>query len=119
MKKSSTARRYANQVLALEPNNADAIMLIGDAIASASSSCNDGALGKRAVYWVAHDYYSRAKRMSPELAEKAEDRMSKMSKQYPTIDEVFALGLQAGGNFTVKNVAGCPCSGESTIIRVR
>ena len=54
-----------------------------------------------------------------EVAEKAEDRMSKMSKQYPTIDEVFALGLQAGGNFTVKNVAGCPCSGESTIIRVR
>ena len=119
LKKSSTARRYANQVLALEPNNADAIMLIGDAIASASSSCNDGALGKRAVYWVAHDYYSRAKRMNSELAEKAGKRMSKMSKQYPTIDEVFALGLQAGGNFTVKNVAGCPCSGESTIIRVR
>ena len=119
LKKSSTARRYANQVLALEPNNADAIMLMGDAIASASSSCNDGALGKRAVYWVAHDYYARAKRMNPELAEKADKRMSKMSKQYPTIDEVFALGLQAGGNFTVKNVAGCPCSGESTIIRVR
>ena len=119
LKKSNTARRYANQLLALEPENADAIMLIGDAIASASNSCNDGALGKRSVYWVAHDYYNRAKRMNPELSEKADKRMSKVSKQYPTIDEVFSLGLQAGGTFTVKDVAGCPCSGESTIIRVR
>ena len=119
LKRSSTAKRYANQVIAIDPSNADAYMLIGDAIAGASSSCNDGALGKRAVYWVAHDYYSRAKRMNPELAEKANARMSKMSKQFPTIDEVFSLGLQAGGTFTVKDVAGCPCSGESTIIRVR
>jgi tetratricopeptide (TPR) repeat protein len=119
LKRSSTAKRYANQVIALDPSNADAYMLIGDAIAGATSSCNDGALGKRAVYWVAHDYYSRAKRMNPELAEKANARMSKMSKQFPTIDEVFSLGLQAGGTFTVKDVAGCPCSGESTIIRVR
>jgi hypothetical protein len=57
--------------------------------------------------------------MNPELAEKADKRMGKVSKQYPTIDEVFSLGLQAGGTFTVKDVAGCPCSGESTIIRVR
>ena len=119
LNKSNTARRYANQLLALEPDNADAIMLIGDAIASASNSCNDGALGKRSVYWVAHDYYSRAKKMNPELAEKADKRMGKVSKQYPTIDEVFSLGLQAGGTFTVKDIAGCPCSGESTIIRVR
>jgi tetratricopeptide (TPR) repeat protein len=119
LKRSSTAKRYANQVIALDPSNADAYMLIGDAIAGATSSCNDGALGKRAVYWVAHDYYSRAKRMNPELAEKANARMSKMSKQFPTIDEVFTLGLQAGTSFTVKQVSGCPCSGMTTNIRVR
>ena len=119
LKRSSTAKRYANQVIAIDPNNADAYMLIGDAIAGATSSCNDGALGKRAVYWVAHDYYSRAKRMNPELAEKANARMSKMSKQFPTIDEVFTLGLQAGTSFTVKQVSGCPCSGMTTNIRVR
>jgi tetratricopeptide (TPR) repeat protein len=119
LKRSSTAKRYANQVIAIDPSNADAYMLIGDAIAGATSSCNDGALGKRAVYWVAHDYYSRAKRMNPELAEKANARMSKMSKQFPTIDEVFTLGLQAGTSFTVKQVSGCPCSGMTTNIRVR
>ena len=119
LKRASTAKRYANQVLALDPNNADAYMLIGDAIAGASNTCNDGALGKRAVYWVTHDYYSRAKRINPELTEKANSRMSKMSKQFPTIDEVFTLGLQVGTAFTVKQVAGCPCSGATTNIRVR
>ena len=119
LQKPITARSYANQILALEPDNADAMMLVGDAIASASSSCDDGALGKRAVYWLAHDYYARVNRLSPELAEKASNKMSDMSKRYPTIEEVFELGLQAGGTFTVKTVPGCPCSGENTIIRVR
>jgi tetratricopeptide (TPR) repeat protein len=119
LKKSTTAKRYARQILAIDPDNAEAYMLIGDAIAGSSGACNDGALGKRAVYWVAHDYYARAKRMDPELTEKAQTRMNKMSKQFPTIDEVFTLGLQAGQSFTVKTVAGCPCSGESTTIRVR
>jgi tetratricopeptide (TPR) repeat protein len=119
LKRSSTAKRYANQVIAIDPSNADAYILLGDAIAGASSDCNDGALGIRAVYWVAHDYYDRAKRMNPELEEKANARMSKMSNQFPTIEEVFTLGLQAGTSFTVKEVSGCPCSGMITNIRVR
>jgi hypothetical protein len=57
--------------------------------------------------------------MDPELGEKANSRMSEMSNRFPTIDEVFTLGLQAGTSFTVKQVEGCPCSGETTNIRVR
>ena len=119
LKRSNTARRYARQVLAIDSNNADAYLLIGDAIAGASNACDDGALGKRSVYWLAHDYYARAKRMDPELATIASKKMSNMEKQFPTIDEVFSLGLQAGSNFTVKESGSCPCSGESTVIRVR
>lgn len=119
LKKSNTARRYARQVLALDPQNADAYMLIGDAIAGASSACDDGAIGKRAVYWLAHDYYARAKGMDSELAETANKKMRNMEKQFPTIDEIFALGLSAGSKFTVKESGSCPCSGETTTIRVR
>ena len=32
LNRSNTAKRYARQVLAIDPNNADAYMLIGDAI---------------------------------------------------------------------------------------
>jgi|TARA_B110000116_G_C16799153_1_gene569028 tetratricopeptide (TPR) repeat protein len=117
LKKSSAARRYARQVLALDPNSAEAYMLIGDAIAGASASCDDGALGARAVYWVAHDYYSKAKRMNPALANKASAKMRNMEKQFPTIEEIFNFGLQAGSSFTVKS--SCVCLGETTTIRVR
>ena len=117
--RSSTAKSYARKVLDVDSDNADAYMLIGDAIAGSSASCNDGALGARSVYWVASDYYATAKKMNPELAELAGKKMSNMAKQFPTVDDIFTYGKQAGGSFTVPNKAGCPCSGETTTIRVR
>ena len=119
MGRTSTARNYARQVLAVDAENADAYMLIGDAIAGSSTACNDGALGGRSVYWVASDYYARAKRLNEELAEKASKKMANMAKQFPTVDDIFTYGKQAGGSFTVPNKPGCPCSGETTTIRVR
>ena len=119
MGRTSTARNYARQVLDVDAENADAYMLIGDAIAGSSSSCDDGALGARSVFWVASDYYARAKRMNAELAELADKKMSNMAKQFPTVDDIFTFGKQAGGSFTVPNKPGCPCAGESTTIRVR
>jgi len=119
LKKSNTARRYARQVLALDPSSAEAYMLIGDAIAGTPSLCDDGALGARAVYWVAHDYYSRAKNMNSDLAKAASAKMKNMEKQFPTIEDIFNFGLQAGASFTMKESGACPCSGETTTIRVR
>ena len=119
LNRSNTAKRYARQVLAIDPNNADAYMLIGDAIAGSPKACDDGGIGSRAVYWVAHDYYSKAKSLNPEKADIANKKMSNMKKQFPTIDDVFALGLTVGSKFTVKESGACPCSGETTIIRVR
>ena len=71
------------------------------------------------MYWVASDYYARAKRLNEELAEKAGKKMANMAKQFPTVDDIFTYGKQAGGSFTVPSKPGCPCSGETTTIRVR
>ena len=119
MGRTSTARNYARQVLEIDADNADAYMLIGDDIAGSSSACDDGALGGRSVFWVASDYYARAKRMNAELAELADKKMANMAKQFPTVDDIFTYGKQAGGSFTVPNKGGCPCAGETTTIRVR
>ena len=119
MGRSTTAKSYARQVLELDAENGDAYMLIGDAVAGSSSACDDGALGGRSVYWVASDYYSRAKRLDSELAATAEKKIDNMAKQFPTIDDIFTYGKQAGGTFVVPSKSGCPCSGESTTIRVR
>ena len=119
MGRSSTAKSYARKVLAIDSDNGDAYMLIGDAIAGSSQSCNDGALGSRSVFWVASDYYARAKQLDAELADLAGKKMNNMAKQFPTVDDIFTYGKQAGGTFTVPNKPGCPCSGETTTIRVR
>jgi tetratricopeptide (TPR) repeat protein len=119
MGRTSTARNYARKVLDIDAENADAYMLIGDAIAGSSSACEDGALGGRSVFWVASDYYARAKRMNADLAELADRKMTNMAKQFPTVEDIFTYGKQAGGSFTVPNKGGCPCAGETTTIRVR
>ena len=119
MGRTTTARSYARQVLDLDWKSGDAYMLIGDAIAGASKACDDGALGGRSVFWVASDYYARARRMSEELSEKADKKMSNMAKQFPTVDDIFTYGKQTGESFTVPTKPGCPCSGETTTIRVR
>ena len=78
---------------------------------------------------MASDYYARAKDIvntnfedtaeDMELAEKASKKMANMAKQFPTVDDIFTYGKQVGGSFTVPNKPGCPCSGETTTIRVR
>lgn len=114
------AKTYARQLLDLNPESADAYMLIGDAIAGAAKSCDDGALGMRAAYWVAADYYARARSLGDEeLKERADRKISSCEKQFPTVDDIFTVGKAAGDSFQVGSISGCPCAGETTRIRVR
>ena len=117
--KSSTAKSYARQVLELEPENGEAYMLIGDAIAGGAAACDDGALGVRASFWVATDYYLRAKRLNPDLDELVGKKMARIDNEFPSATDIFKFSLKEGDGFTVPSIPGCPCSGESTTIRVR
>ncbi len=114
------AKSYANQLLEIDSENADAYMLIGDAIAGAAKSCDDGALGMRAAYWVAADYYARARSLgNEEVSERAAKKIANCEKQFPTVDDIFTVGKSAGDSFKVGSISGCPCAGETTRIRVR
>lgn len=118
--KSSTARTYAQKVLATNSDSAEAYMLIGDAIAGAASQCNDGALGSRLAYLRACDYYTMAiNRGDEELKATAQKKLNANSKQFPSVDEIFAVGKSTGDAITIPSIGGCPCSGETTTIRVR
>lgn len=114
------AKEYARQLLDIDPNNADAYMLIGDAIAGAAKACDDGALGMRAAYWVAADYYGRASALGDEEVQaRASKKIASCEKQFPTVDDIFTVGKAAGDSFKVGSISGCPCAGETTRIRVR
>jgi len=120
MNQYNTAKQYAREMLSLNPNSAEAYILIGNAIMNGAGACDDGALGTRLAYLVAADYYSRAKGMaSEELAEAAGKRLASAAKQFPTREDVFNVGKNVGDAIQVPSIGGCPCAGESTTIRIR
>ena len=110
LKQSSTARSYANKVLQISKNSGEAIMLIGDAIVAGAGKCDDGGIGKRAMYWLAVDYYARAKREDPSVADKAQKKINTYSAQFPSTEDCFKFGLSKGDSFKT-------CTGESTTVR--
>ncbi|HKL03479.1 MAG TPA: hypothetical protein VJ911_07370, partial [Cryomorphaceae bacterium] len=74
--KTSKARTYANNILETEPNSGEAYMLMGDAIAGSANACDDGKLGKASAYWLATDYYAKARNVDPSVASKANQKIS-------------------------------------------
>jgi len=113
MKQTSKARTFANKILAINPNNGEAYLLIGDAIAGMSASCEDGKLGARSVFWLAYDYYAKAKRVDSSVSDKANKKMGSVAGQFPSRQDLFGYSLKDGQSFTV------PCLGEETTIRER
>ena len=109
--KSSKARAIAKKILANDPSNGDALMLIGDAMAAAAKSCDDGKLGSAGAYWLAVDYYQKAKNADPDIAAKANQKISGYKKYFPPKTDIFFHGLDNGSSYTVE------CFGEVTTVR--
>lgn len=107
------ARSFANQILQVEPKNGEALLLIGNAIAAQGSACE--APDSWGAYWLAYDYYQRAKSLDPGVADKAGDRMGSMAARFPTQQDAFFYQLTDGKTITV----ACAGLGETTTVRTR
>lgn len=102
---------YARKAAKAEPANGETWLLIGDAIASMAGACSDSPLQGREVYWLATDYYQKAKAVDTNVASKANTKIAQVKKSYPTIDDLFTYGINEGKEITVK------CLGETTTAR--
>lgn len=107
------ARSFANQVLQVDPKNGEAYILIGNAVASQAGGCE--APESWGAYWLAYDYYQRARSSDPSVAEKAGERMGSCMARFPTQSEAFFHQLTEGK--TVQ--ATCGGLNESTTVRTR
>ncbi len=108
--KTSVAKSHARTILKSNPKSGDAYMLIGDAIASSAKSCDDK-LGAAAAYWVATDYYAKAKSVDSSVSVKANHKIAGYKKYFPDTQTVFFNGLEKGASYTVT------CLGETTTVR--
>ncbi len=94
------ARDDARKALSNDPSLCDANMLIGDIYAAASSSFSGSELEKKAVFWLAVDYYNKA-RSGEDCATDAAKKASDYKKYFPNKEEAFMEGLQAGQTYKV------------------
>lgn len=94
------ARDDAKKALSLDPELCDANMLIGDIYSAAASSFEGSALEKAAVFWLAVDYYNKA-RSGEDCAVDASQKASDYKKYFPNKEDAFMEGLQTGQSYKV------------------
>lgn len=63
--------------------------------------CDGNDIAKRAPYWVAVDYFERAKAADPELASEANKRINEYKKYYPLTADAFMFGVNDGETYQV------------------
>jgi hypothetical protein len=97
-----TARKYAQRVLDIQPNNGQAYLSIGDMYASSAAECGDNELTKKVAYWAAVDKYIKAKQVDPEVADIAQSRIATYSQQFPTSETIFFYDLSEGDDYMVE-----------------
>jgi len=94
------ARTYARRALDIKSDYCEALMLIGDIYIAASRSFGDDNFEKATVFWVAVDYFERA-RTNPDCAVDASKKASDYRRYFPDKEEAFFRSLQAGQTYRV------------------
>ena len=106
------AREAANKAADLNPAvRGDCYMLIGNIWAA--TSCGGGEIERRAPYWVAVDFYQKAKAANEDLTAEANERIASCSRYFPQTAEAFMYDLTAGQSYTVS------CGGMTAVTTVR
>jgi tetratricopeptide (TPR) repeat protein len=94
------SRDFARKALDIKPDYCEAIMLIGDIYVSASRSFGADDFEKSTVFWVAVDYYERA-RSNPDCAVDASKKAGDYRRYFPNKEEAFFRSLQDGQTYKV------------------
>jgi tetratricopeptide (TPR) repeat protein len=95
------ARNYARRSLAINPNDCRVNMLMGDLYLAASRGFSDDNFERSTVFWVAVDYFNKA-RTSEDCMAEATQKANTYRNYFPNKEEAFFIGIREGENYTVK-----------------
>jgi tetratricopeptide (TPR) repeat protein len=95
------ARNYAKKALDINPDYCQALMLIGDIYLAASRSYGDDDFEQATVFWVAVDYYERARRAGQDCAIEAAEKARQYRNHFPNKEEAFFRDLKEGQTYTI------------------
>jgi len=95
------ARSYARRALDIKPDYCQALMLIGDIYLQAAASFGQDAFEKSTVYWLAVDYYERARRAAQDCAVDASRQISVYKRYFPRKEEAFFRDIHEGSTYQI------------------
>ncbi|MFT5511704.1 MAG: tetratricopeptide (TPR) repeat protein [Bacteroidia bacterium] len=109
----SSAKNFANKVLALNPNNGNAHLIIASSYAKSAGSCKADGIDGLSVYWAAVDRAVKAKTVDPSVSEQANKFINVYAPYFVKGEQAFFKNFPVpeGGTYIV------PCLGVSTIVR--
>lgn len=112
----SRARASFRKALELDSDYGPAYIAIGDLYATAVSQCGSFEPEDRAVYWLATDYYQKAKSVDPSVSAQANQKASTYRQSFPTQENLFFKGWNPGDSYRIDY--GCyGWIGETTTVR--
>ncbi|MDD4190140.1 MAG: tetratricopeptide repeat protein [Mangrovibacterium sp.] len=94
------ARAYARKALENNPNHGKALILIGDIYAHYSKNYGKEEFDHLSLYWLAVDYYEKAKRVDPEVFSEANNKINTYRVYFPDKETLFFGGYQDGQTIT-------------------
>jgi tetratricopeptide (TPR) repeat protein len=105
-KRFAEAISSAREAIKYDSNQGEPYLLLGQVYAAVDPYPGDKVLNST-KYWAAVDKLQQAKKVEPELAEKANTLINSFRKHYPNADDVFMHDqLKVGEPFTVGGVIG-------------
>lgn len=113
----SKARQHFREALKVNPNFGRAYIAIGDLYVTAVSECSSTFEREdRAVYWLAVDYYERARQADPSVSSAAETKIRSYRRSFPDQEALFFKGWKVGDSYPVNY--GCySWIGENTTVK--
>jgi|SRR5690554_1557058 len=93
----------AQKASEIEPNKGLPYMMIGNMIAASESMCKtDDPCISKAIYWLAEDYFIKAKSVDGSVTESANKRISSNKKYFPSINDCFFKAIKEGDTVEIK-----------------
>lgn len=108
-----TARDYAKKAIESNPDNGTAYMIVGNAYSSVKPFNDE--LQNQMVYWVAADYFRKAKEKDPDLSGRVNEYIQTVSRLFPKKEDLFFISvIEEGVPYTVGGWIN-----ETTTVRFR
>lgn len=112
--RTQQAVNYANDWLNVNSNTGEAYLIIAKAYVSSANTCANNSAEKGIVYCLGVDYATKAKNVDSSVSGNANAYINSWSGYFPTKEELFFQGIEAGSSFTV----GCWIN-KSTTVRTK